>query len=47
MDRDEDGPLYRSDAETPEPEEMRVKMIPYFAWDNRSAGPMQVWLRKA
>lgn len=47
MDRDEDSPLYRSDAETPEPEEMRVKMIPYFAWDNRSAGPMQVWLRKA
>lgn len=47
IDRDEDGPLYRSDAETPEPDERRARMIPYFAWDNRAPGPMQVWLRKA
>lgn len=47
MDRDPgQGPLYRSDAELPEPEPARVEMIPYFAWDNRTPGPMQVWLRK-
>jgi uncharacterized protein len=40
--------LYReaSDLEEPPPSKPRaVTAIPYFAWANREAGPMQVWLR--
>ena len=40
-----DGELYRRQPPTREP--VPIKAIPYFAWDNREPGPMQVWLREA
>ncbi len=40
-----EGALYR--AERPQLEPCAIKAIPYFAWDNREAGPMQVWLPEA
>jgi uncharacterized protein len=40
-----DGVLYR--REPPEYEETPLVAVPYFAWANRGAGPMRVWLREA
>ena len=37
--------LYRSDPPAMEP--ATFKAVPYFAWDNRAPGDMQVWLRDA
>jgi DUF1680 family protein len=39
------GTLYRT--EPVESEEVAIKAIPYFAWDNRGAGEMMVWLRQS
>jgi DUF1680 family protein len=40
---DWNGRLYRSDqAKT---QAVQIKAIPYFAWDNREAGEMRVWIR--
>jgi DUF1680 family protein len=33
--------LYRP---TPEPQTIPLTAVPYYAWDNREAGPMRVWL---
>ena len=43
-DADWEGTLYRADA----PRERRVTLraVPYYAWDNRAAGQMAVWLRE-
>jgi uncharacterized protein len=43
-DDDWHGTLYRPEA----PRESRVQLraIPYYAWDNRAAGQMAVWLRE-
>ena len=37
--------LYRT--RPPATEAMAITAIPYFAWDNREAGEMQVWIREA
>ena len=37
-------PLYNT--ERPGRREVTVRAIPYFAWDNRAAGGMRVWLRR-
>ena len=37
--------LYRADP--PHTERATLKAVPYFAWDNRDAGDMLVWLRDA
>ena len=37
-----DSQLYRSQAPSLHP--VQLKAIPYYAWDNREAGGMQVWL---
>jgi DUF1680 family protein len=39
--------LYRTLSDLPEPSSQSVQVvaIPYYAWANRGAGPMQVWLR--
>lgn len=37
-----DGPLYAADA--PGAEECRIRLVPYYAWGNRGAGEMRVWL---
>jgi DUF1680 family protein len=44
---DEDWPhtLYRS--EPPRTGPVRIKAVPYYAWDNRDPGEMLVWLREA
>jgi DUF1680 family protein len=39
-----DGALYR--REPPEYEDAALVAVPYFAWANRGAGPMRVWLRE-
>nr|WP_235271367.1 hypothetical protein [Halorubrum saccharovorum] len=39
-----EGALYRSDDETAS-ESARLTMVPYYAWDNRDPGAMQVWTR--
>ncbi len=39
---DWDGQLYR--AQAPRLRPATLKAIPYYAWDNREAGAMQVWL---
>ncbi len=39
-----DDRLYRSEEPALEP--IRMRAVPYFAWDNRSAGPMTVWIRE-
>ena len=36
--------LYRPAAET-DTEDDRLELVPYYAWDNREAGEMQVWHR--
>ena len=41
--RNWNGSLYRS--EPPGVEKASLKAVPYFAWDNREAGEMLVWLR--
>ena len=40
----EDGPLYRSWT-TEKTVDAPITLIPYFAWNNRGRGEMQVWLR--
>jgi DUF1680 family protein len=37
-----EGSLYRTNRPSAEPVALRA--IPYFAWDNRTAGAMMVWL---
>ncbi|MGE0284046.1 MAG: glycoside hydrolase family 127 protein [Rhizobiaceae bacterium] len=37
------GTLYRSSP--PETDDVALKAVPYFAWDNREPGEMLVWLR--
>ncbi|MFM9994485.1 MAG: glycoside hydrolase family 127 protein [Phycisphaerales bacterium] len=37
----DEGELYRA---APEAKKVRFTAIPYFAWDNREAGGMQVWI---
>lgn len=39
------GKLYRTEPIKAEP--VRIKAVPYFAWDNRGPGEMLVWLRGA
>lgn len=39
-----DDQLYRSS--TPALEPCLVRAVPYYAWDNRGAGPMTVWIRE-
>jgi hypothetical protein len=39
-----DDLLYRTTA--PETQPCAVRAIPYYAWDNRTAGPMAVWVRE-
>jgi uncharacterized protein len=39
-----DGPLYPLSLPARNP--CSIKMIPYYAWDNRAAGEMLVWLRQ-
>ncbi|WP_123535580.1 glycoside hydrolase family 127 protein [Halosimplex salinum] len=39
-----DGSLYRPASETAS-EEAALTLVPYYAWDNREAGDMQVWHR--
>jgi hypothetical protein len=41
---DWDGALYRSHMPSQTP--VSVTAIPYYAWDNRAAGEMRVWLRR-
>jgi len=41
--QDWNGTLYRTQA--PRIEKAALKAVPYFAWDNREAGEMLVWLR--
>ena len=38
-----DGDLYR-DVAPPQRRNIDVRLVPYFAWDNRRAGEMTVWL---
>jgi DUF1680 family protein len=40
---DWNGMLYRSDQA--KSQAVQIKAIPYFAWDNREAGEMRVWIR--
>jgi uncharacterized protein len=38
------GLLYRSyTAEVPEARQVELSFVPYYAWANRAATPMQVW----
>ena len=41
-----DGALYRPVEDT-EREETDLELVPYYAWDNREAGAMTVWHRRA
>ena len=41
---DWDGALYRTEPPAASP--VTVTAIPYFAWDNRPSGEMQVWVRE-
>jgi DUF1680 family protein len=39
-----DGKLYRKYTPTvPKGRQVELKFIPYYAWANRAATPMQVW----
>jgi DUF1680 family protein len=38
-----EGVLYRDHG--PSSKEIELTAIPYYAWDNRSAGEMRIWLR--
>lgn len=44
----DEGALYReaSDEPTPRLAPVTLTAVPYFAWANRDAGPMQVWIRR-
>jgi DUF1680 family protein len=35
--------LYR-DLQNPEPERIDIRLVPYYAWDNRAEGEMTVWM---
>jgi DUF1680 family protein len=37
------GQLYR-EIQTPAPKTINLRLIPYFAWDNRGASGMTVWI---
>ena len=39
-----DGSALYQTLEQPELESVKIRMIPYFAWDNRGMGEMAVWL---
>lgn len=39
------GRLYRDASPSP-PRPLRLRLIPYYAWDNRGASTMSVWLRR-
>ncbi|MGN1019385.1 MAG: hypothetical protein ACI4O7_03350, partial [Aristaeellaceae bacterium] len=43
MDEGDRTKLYRT-MQAPSLERVRVRLIPYYAWDNRGRGEMQVWL---
>lgn len=47
LDRSWQNTLYHTTNPTPKPplREVECRAIPYYAWANRSAGQMQVWLR--
>lgn len=42
----ESGELYLADEPLPK-EEVRARFIPYFAWNNRGAKSMQIWVRES
>ena len=44
-----EGELYRDDlgATTPIQDSLRVMAVPYYAWANRDAGPIRVWIATA
>ena len=42
----ENMPLY-ADASPETREEVSIRLVPYFAWNNRGSGEMRVWLHKA
>ncbi|CAM4012471.1 hypothetical protein COLU111180_19445 [Cohnella lubricantis] len=46
MAKDWGEALYKRDAGE-EIEALTLTFIPYFAWANRGAGEMQVWVREA
>jgi uncharacterized protein len=47
-DNDWTGKLYRSAAQSHEGRRpVSIKAIPYFAWSNRTPGPMRVWIRRS
>jgi DUF1680 family protein len=35
--------LYR-DLQDPEPEKIDIRLVPYYAWGNRTEGEMTVWM---
>lgn len=37
--------LYRS-LQTPEPEKIDIRLVPYYAWGNRTEGEMTVWISR-
>jgi DUF1680 family protein len=37
------GQLYR-DLHAPEPEQIEIRLVPYYAWGNRTEGEMSIWL---
>ena len=38
--------LYSAEEDLPAATPVRTRMVPYYAWDARAAGSMQVWLRR-
>ena len=42
---EESGELYRS-AKPAREEDVTLRMIPYYAWNNRGEGEMSVWVRR-
>ena len=45
LEGQEENSLYSLSAPTSQP--CQIKMVPYYAWDNRAPGEMLVWLRRA
>lgn len=43
---DENIPLYRKNRSLGDVRKKKIKWIPYFAWANRGANEMQVWIRE-
>ena len=43
-DADWEGTFYRTD--TSRERSVTLRAVPYYAWDNRAAGQMAVWLRE-